>query len=507
MKYSELISMINREFTLIASNILNDSEIIDVLLLDQGIETYRNDTLYIGHLSQLNDCRAMPPNFFYYSELPDDLQFKKYNCAEIRPEDFPAVFNLVKNELMNALRTENEYVGMLKMILDGKSLSAILDAAAQRIQNAFVVLDISGKLLAHSTPFNISDPLWIQSVADGYCSYEFMSHIKQLRFKKVSPKTTEAFVAVCDENNMTYLCSKILSGSNLLGYVFMFDNEAPIDEQSREILPAISRAACELITRAQETPDLRTNLYYSIMSDMLAGIDEEHVNVRIQVSELKFPERMRVLNVRPSYYRGEHYITGHLLKTMEGMVNNPPPICHNGGIVCIVPLDEARQVQPDLMKKLSLLAVDEHLLIGISNGFTQISHLATYYAQSEDALKFALRINVEGNSFYYHDFAFWSLLSSLPNGLNIRRYCHPALDLLRKYDFENGTALYQTLKAYIEAGLNQHNTAEQLFLHRNSLSYRLKRIKELTSLDFKEADLLFQLMYSFKLEEFCENEL
>lgn len=47
---------------------------------------------------------------------------------------------------------------MLKMILDGRSLSEILDVAAEKMGNPLAVLDISGKLIAHSTPFGVPGP-------------------------------------------------------------------------------------------------------------------------------------------------------------------------------------------------------------------------------------------------------------------------------------------------------------------------------------------------------------
>lgn len=507
MKYSELLNMLDPPYALKSLYIVRDVDISDVFLLDSSLGEYSDNTLYIGQMSQLRESPVAPLNFLYWGEPPSHGAFLNSNHAEIEPNDFPAVFNRLKQKFTNALKEKSEYADMLTMILNGKSLSAILDAATQRTQNAFVVLDISGKLLAHSTFFDVNDPLWIRSVTDGYCSYEFMNHIKQIRFKKASPKTPEAFVSVCEENQTTYLCSKILSDDALLGYVFMFENGTPIDKKCREIITAISRVACELITRSQESSDLRINLYHSVMLDMLAGIDPEHANVRIQVSELSFPKQMCVLNVRPSYYCGEHYIKDVLQKRLREFIANPPPVYYKGGMVLIAPLNESRQMEPDFQEKLKELAKNEHLQIGVSNGFSNAFHLAAYYAQSEDALRFAQHENVEGDLFYYHDYAFLGLLNSLPHDLNPRQYCHPALDLLRKYDLENQMSLYQTLKAYAETGLNQHKTAEKLFLHRNTLRYRLQRIEEITGIDFKEPESLFQLMYSFKLEEFSGNEM
>jgi len=42
------------------------------------------------------------------------------------------------------------------------------------------------------------------------------------------------------------------------------------------------------------------------------------------------------------------------------------------------------------------------------------------------------------------------------------------------------------LKTYFAAGTNASEAADRLFLHRNSMLYRLERIQKLTGLDLKD---------------------
>ncbi len=57
---------------------------------------------------------------------------------------------------------------------------------------------------------------------------------------------------------------------------------------------------------------------------------------------------------------------------------------------------------------------------------------------------------------------------------------------LVNYDRERGSGLVQTLTVYFETGTNASKTSERLYLHRNSLLYRLERIQELTGLDLRD---------------------
>ena len=53
---------------------------------------------------------------------------------------------------------------------------------------------------------------------------------------------------------------------------------------------------------------------------------------------------------------------------------------------------------------------------------------------------------------------------------------------------ENEKDLLQTIKIYVEANANATVAAKQLFLHRNSLNYRLDKFFELTNLDVRKFD-------------------
>ena len=57
---------------------------------------------------------------------------------------------------------------------------------------------------------------------------------------------------------------------------------------------------------------------------------------------------------------------------------------------------------------------------------------------------------------------------------------------LARYDREKASFLICSLRAYFAAGESASAAAERLFLHRNSVRYRLDRINELTGLDWRD---------------------
>ncbi len=69
------------------------------------------------------------------------------------------------------------------------------------------------------------------------------------------------------------------------------------------------------------------------------------------------------------------------------------------------------------------------------------------------------------------------------------------------YDAQHQSDLLRTLRVYLAANGNITATAELLFLHRNSVLYRLQRIEELSGLELREASVRLTLLVAFALTD------
>ncbi len=77
---------------------------------------------------------------------------------------------------------------------------------------------------------------------------------------------------------------------------------------------------------------------------------------------------------------------------------------------------------------------------------------------------------------------------------------------LRREDAQRGNDLIPTLRAYYACGARVDRTAEVLFLHRNSVRYRLDRIRSLTGLDIDQPDVIAALTVALECSERAEKD-
>lgn len=85
----------------------------------------------------------------------------------------------------------------------------------------------------------------------------------------------------------------------------------------------------------------------------------------------------------------------------------------------------------------------------------------------------------------------------------VRRFVEETLGALEEYDRCNHTALLQTLEALIRSGGSRKETAEALFLHRNTLSNRIQKLEQITGCNLSDSDSRFRLELALKYRNFC----
>jgi purine catabolism regulator len=105
----------------------------------------------------------------------------------------------------------------------------------------------------------------------------------------------------------------------------------------------------------------------------------------------------------------------------------------------------------------------------------------------------------------FGDLTIYHLLGRLQACEELAEFYDQTLASLETYDAGHDTQLVDTLEAFFSQNGNVSQTAERLYLHRNSLLYRLERIAEITGLNLDEADDRFALQLALKLRPFVLN--
>lgn len=122
---------------------------------------------------------------------------------------------------------------------------------------------------------------------------------------------------------------------------------------------------------------------------------------------------------------------------------------------------------------------------GIGEPAPDLDAWRSSFRQAGQALEMARRLD-ERKPLYYADLSVYRLLFQLEHSPELIAFQEETLGPLLAY--EGAEDLIHTLEAYFEHNGNLSQTAEALFIHRNTLIYRMERIAAITSLDLDKPE-------------------
>ena len=125
------------------------------------------------------------------------------------------------------------------------------------------------------------------------------------------------------------------------------------------------------------------------------------------------------------------------------------------------------------------------LLIGVSSIVEKLKDLAKAYKEARIALEVGKVFDIERPVMSYENLGIGRLIYQLPTTL-----CEIFLqEVFKKGSLESlDRETLMTVQSFFENNLNVSETSRKLFVHRNTLVYRLEKIRKLTGLDLREFD-------------------
>ncbi len=126
-----------------------------------------------------------------------------------------------------------------------------------------------------------------------------------------------------------------------------------------------------------------------------------------------------------------------------------------------------------------------HAVIGIGTTVDNLKDLARSFKEAQTALEVGKVFDTEKTIISYDNLGIARLIYQLPTTL-CETYLKEVFKLGSIESLDQETLF--TIQRFFENNLNVSETSRKLFVHRNTLVYRLEKIKKITGLDLREFD-------------------
>jgi purine catabolism regulator len=139
------------------------------------------------------------------------------------------------------------------------------------------------------------------------------------------------------------------------------------------------------------------------------------------------------------------------------------------------------------------------LSLAVADVGERLSGLKDTLTQARDALSLGLRLFGAGHQHLHREMGLYRLLRHLQGTDDLNQFVDQTLSELQTYDQQHETELVETLRTLLDHGGNVSATAKAMHLHRNSLIYRIERIRDISGFDPTKPDDSFALKLALML--------
>ena len=182
---------------------------------------------------------------------------------------------------------------------------------------------------------------------------------------------------------------------------------------------------------------------------------------------------------------------------------------HRRKFVALLTRDQGSGLSAGTLRLVREIAVLNGLKVGISNPYSLLSETHAAYREARSAVSYGVLQKAGANDdvlYWFRDQVPLRMLDLTSKRTDLMPLCHPSLLAVRDYDEQHDTELMDTLFVYLQCGCSALRASKLLSLHKNTMLYRLTRIRSLLSpsVSLESGEDLFLLQLGFRVLMFSD---
>ena len=449
--------------------------------------------------------RVLPPGF---TEAGPNILI----CPEPEAED--GLRGKLNEIFADELAVTGAVLRIYEALLRRRKPQSVLDAANQSLDLPMVIADYTHTIIAHTCPPELyGEPDWDSFIARGVIP-EFMgdNYSQILRNFCETPGGTLRLTQNTQTGGYNLMGDVLFEGERIGRLAMGLPRGIPTRRETR-ILAVMVEVLATLIGSSPQAGFVRGDIMETFLTMLIEGGSAAETFFMSQAAEVQYPHEgfFRVVIMDLEAHKPFRQSIRSVISYLEMICPGSISTVYGKTLVILTNYQTRRTFDMRSEQELNNFISDYRIYCGASRGFRDMKDFTRAYSDALAALEISHYLShptPDGMLFRMAEYdACESMIEAnvlYKAGEDLLRRCHPYVLRLREYDEEYGLSYFETLKTYLKYAQKTQITAEALCLHRNSLEYRLRKIKALTGLDWDDGDLMMRLMRSFVFLEFLE---
>lgn len=488
------------EFLLTAGYSLKDNiEVLDTLITDLnnrdvaglGIKTKS----YIGEIprASLEKAEALG---FPIIEIPYDIAY-----SSIITESLTEIINAHTNILY---RINNINNNLINVMLEGGSLKEIATAIHESIDNNAIV--IKEYILGTS---NILSDKSIKKDIKKIMKAEGLKR-RNLVEEELQQTNFSNNTDILGDAEVNRIDIPIYSGGIEYGCIYIWEDKRSLSPAEVKVIKSSTPIIALDIHKKMSILEMESKDKTEFFKDLFSGKENRfekamgnisyhdfNINSSYSVIIIQIKDSEIYENYGSNAYNYTNQLKVKLLSIIQRITMDKDykviSTAWNNSIVML--FNSRADKNMDKVKKDIKLFCEEILNYTKYEGFYDYLHIGigrnyvnpkSIWESNKEALRSieSYKKDSDNKIIYYDDLGIYKILSFESLKPELKSFYEDVLKDLVSYDEEKGTSLTLTLKKYFQYEGNLKKISEEMFIHYNTVVYRLQRIREITKVDF-----------------------
>lgn len=313
----------------------------------------------------------------------------------------------------------------------------------------------------------------------------------------------------CGGQKISVIMFPITEKDSLLGFMVFLENEQPFDRQMYDFASGIKPIiALDFLRNTMQRRE-KSNLKYYFLKTILFDetLSREDIIRECKRHDFDFAkkyacavvslaeERAFEANSKKNLKNLKHIIFDEVEKNVSGYELKYYRVYHNNSIILYFEFSDDSDREESYGILFHILQESSNRLqkngiwleSGVSKITSGVDEIRNCYYHALDALSLGRTVEKKTGVYFYHRQEPLHILQKALSEKEQGDIYEETVACLDRYDRENHTEYLYTLEKYMENNCSVVQTAETLFIHRNTLTGRMNKITELLNMDWQDA--------------------
>lgn len=398
---------------------------------------------------------------------------------------------------------------VIEALLSDHGLQHLVEVAADALGNPLVVVDPSYHYIASSgvTPgVNESSAyarVMREEMSFGDILEDGLAHIESEKIDERLARSRGPLVCHNSVLGLNTMTQNVIVHGICIARVMLMAHERPFVEGDKGLLSLCCRAVGQELQKGEVFTVGSAQMEAYFLRRLLEDEQPtpEATSRRLALLGLTPLPTLFVIAVQPNGHPFSTRDEESLRAQLSPILTKSLTTSYEGSLVILASRAEGPTLTAYDRRTLRRIAKDNDVLVGVSNAFGDTCEVRRHLSQAQAAIRLGstyTKVLNDSHVYAYCDYAPMELFDIANDRVNVLNYVHPAIWALLDHDRRHGSELVETLYAYMQNGCSTARTALLLCLHKNTLLYRLGRIREITGNDLSSGEDLFLFHLSIR---------